>query len=97
MSKKPSITLYEAEKKGLYHEHWLAFSHLDAARRAISHAQELGLTLDRVDVSSMVPPESEGKGGIVYVLNDTRTFIVEGGRIKRLDRSGLSSARRTSK
>ncbi len=84
MPKKPSITLYEAERKRLYHQHWLAFSHLDAARRAISHAQELGVTLDRVDVSSMVPPESEGKGGLVYVLNDTRTFVVHHGRIKQL-------------
>ena len=84
MPKKPSITLYEAERRRLYHQHWLAFSHLDAARRAISHAQELGVSLDRVDVSSMVPPESEGKGGIVYVLNDTRTFIVRQGRVRRL-------------
>jgi hypothetical protein len=83
MAKKPSITLYEAERRRLYHQHWLAFSHLDAAQRAISHAQELGVTLDRVDVSSMVPPESEGKGGIVYVVNDTRTYVVRHGRITR--------------
>ena len=85
MPKKPSITLYEAEKKSCYHEHWLASSHVDAARRAISHAEELGLTLDRVDVSSMVPPEYQGKGGLVYVLNDTRTFIVRHGRVKRIE------------
>ena len=39
MPKKQSITLYEVENKGRYHEHWLASSPLDAARRAIAHAQ----------------------------------------------------------
>jgi len=61
MPKKPSITLYEAERKSLYHQHWLAFRHLDAARRATSHAQELGMKLDRVDVSSMVPPNPRAR------------------------------------
>ena len=92
MPKKPSITLYEAENKGCYHEHWLAFSHFDAVRRAISHAQELGLTLDRVDVSSMVTPEHAGKDGLVYVLNDTRTFVIQHGRVKRIDPSTCSPA-----
>ena len=85
MPKRPAITPYEAESKDCYHEHWLALSHLDAARRAISHAQELGLTLDRVNVSSMVPPESASKGGLVYVLNDTRTFAARSGRIRRIE------------
>ena len=83
MPKKRSITLYEAETKGRYHQHWLAWSHLDAAQRAISHAQELGLTLDRVDVSSMVPPEDQRQGGLVYVLNDTRNYAVVRGRVRR--------------
>jgi len=85
MPKKHSITLYEVESKGRYHEHWLAISHLDAAQRAISHAQELGLTLDRVDVSLMVPPEDSRKGGLVYVVNDTRTYGIEHGRVRRAD------------
>ena len=84
MATNPSITLYEVEKKGCYHEHWLAFSHADAARRAVSHAQEIGLALDRVDVSSMVPPEEDSKGGLAYVLNDTRTFVVHHGRVRRI-------------
>jgi hypothetical protein len=74
MPKKHSITLYEVENKGRYHEHWLAASPLDAARRAISHAQECGLKLDRVDVSLMVQPEDTNNGGLVYVLNDTTTY-----------------------
>ena len=85
MPKKHTITLYEVENKGRYHEHWLAVSHLDAAQRAISHAQELGLTLDRVDVSSMVQPEDSGKGGLVYVVNDTRNYAVVRGRVRRAD------------
>ena len=85
MPKKPSITLYEVETKGRYHEHWLARSPADAARRAVSHAVECGLTLDCVEVSSMVQPEGVGKGGLVYVVNDTRTFAIERGRIKRID------------
>jgi hypothetical protein len=85
MAKKHAITLYETENKGRYHEHWLAVSYLDAAQRAISHAQELGVTLDRVDVSSMVPPEDQRQSGLVYVLNDTRTFIVQHGHIRRLE------------
>jgi hypothetical protein len=76
-------TLYEVERKGRYHEHWLAFSPLDAARRAVSHASECGLTLDRMDVSSMVQPEDARKGGLVYVVNDTTTYIVSQGRVKR--------------
>ena len=85
MPKKHSITLYEVESKGRYHEHWLAASPVDAARRAISHARELGLKLDRVDVSSMVPPEDQSKGGLVYVLNDTRNYAVVRGRVRRAD------------
>lgn len=80
-----SITLYEVENKGRYHEHWLAWTHLDAARRAISHAKELGLTIDRVDVSSMVQPENSRQGGLVYVANDTKTYAIERGRVKRAD------------
>ena len=94
MSRKHSITLYEVENKGRYHEHWLAWSHLDAAQRAISHAQELGLTLDRVDVSSMVPPEDQRKGGLVYVLNDTRNYAVVRGRVRRADPPAEPRARR---
>jgi hypothetical protein len=85
MPKEHSITLYEVESKGRYHEHWLAVSHLDAAQRAISHAQELGLKLDRVDVSSMVHPEDSRKGGLVYVVNDTRTYAIDRGRVRRAD------------
>ena len=85
MTKNRAITLYEVENKGRYHEHWLAISHLDAAQRAISHAQELGLTLDRVDVSLMVPPEDSRKGGLVYVVNDTRTYAIRQGRVRRAD------------
>lgn len=85
MPKKPSITLYEVESTDRYHEHWLASSPLDAARRALAHAQELGLTLDDVEVSSMVPPEESRKGGLFYVLNDTRTYAVEHGQIRPSD------------
>ena len=83
MRKEHSMTLYEVEYKGRYHEHWLAASALDAARRAFSHAQECGVALDRVDVSSMVQPEDAGKGGLVYVVNDTRTYAIHRGRLKR--------------
>ena len=83
MPNNHSVRLYEVEKKGSYHEHWLAHSPLDAARRAFSHAQELDLALDRVDVSSMVPPEDQAKGGLVYVLNDTRNYAVVDGRVRR--------------
>jgi hypothetical protein len=76
---------YEVEKKGAYHEHWLAFSHLDAARRALSHAKELGLTPGHLSVSSMVLPENAGKGGLVYVLNDTRSYTVVHGRLRPTD------------
>ena len=85
MPRKHPITLYEVESKGRYHEHWLAWSHLDAARRAFSHAQECGQTLDHVDVSAMVEPEDAGEGGLVYVVNDTRTYAIERGRIRRTD------------
>jgi hypothetical protein len=85
MPKKHSITLYEVENKGRYHEHWLASSPLDAARRAFSHAEECGQKLDRVEVSSMVQPEDSRKGGLVYVANDTRTHAIERGRVKRAD------------
>jgi len=93
MPRKLPITLYEVESKGRYHEHWLASSHLDAARRAISHAQELGQTLDRVDVSAMVEPEDAGEGGLVYVVNDTRTFAIERGRVRRADQPDEPRAR----
>jgi hypothetical protein len=82
MPKKHAITLYEVENKGRYHEHWLAASPVDAVRRAISHAHELGLKLDRVDVSSMVQPEDHHKGGLVYVVSDTRTYGIEHGRVR---------------
>lgn len=82
MPRRHSITLYEVENNGRYHEHWLAASPLDAARRAVSHAQELGLKLENVDVSSMVQPEDANNGGLVYVLNDTRNYAVVRGRIK---------------
>jgi len=85
MPRRHSITLYEVESKGRHHEHWLAWSHLDAARRAFSHAEECGQTLDHVDVSAMVEPEGAGEGGLVYVVNDTRTYAVERGRIRRAD------------
>ena len=97
MPKKPHITLYEVEDKGRYHEHWLAWSHLDAARRAVSHARELGLTLDRVDVSSMVPPEESTKGGLVYVANDTRTYAMVRGRVRRAKPPDEPSARQQCK
>ena len=84
MPKKHLITLYEVENKGRYHEHWLAASFLDAAERAISHAQECGLKLDRVEVSSMVPPDDTGKGGLVYVANDTRAFALVDSQVKEV-------------
>jgi len=92
MPKKHSITLYEVENKGQYHEHWLASSALDAAGRAIAHAKECGLKLDRVHVSSMVQPEDSRKGGLVYVVNGTRTYAIKHGRVKR----ALSAARAAS-
>lgn len=79
------MVLYETEQEGSYHEHWLASSALDAARRTFAHARECGLTLDRVEVSSMVQPEDPRKGGLVYVLNDTRTYAIERGRLRRAD------------
>jgi hypothetical protein len=85
MPKEHSITLYEVESKGRYHEHWLARSPLDAARRAVLHAQECGLKLDRLDVSAMVQPEHSRRGGLVYVANDTRTYAIGHGRVRRAD------------
>ena len=79
------MVLYETEHEGSYHEHWLAFSALDAARRAFAHAGECGLKLDRVEVSSMVQPEDSRKGGLVYVVNDTRTYAIKHGRVRRAD------------
>ena len=83
MPPKPSITLYEVERKGRYHEHWLAWSHLDAAQRAISHARELGLSLDGVTVSAMVYPEAAGEGGLVYVVSRSVTCAVVSGRVRQ--------------
>jgi hypothetical protein len=87
------MVLYETEQEGSYHEHWLAFSALDAARRAFAHARECGLKLDRVEVSSMVQPEDSRKGGLVYVVNDTRTYAIERGRVRRSDQPGDPRAR----
>jgi len=78
------MTLYEAEKKGSYHEHWLAFSPSDAARRAFAHAEERGLVLDRVDVSAMTEPQDRSRGGLVYVKNDTRSYAAVRGRLRRI-------------
>lgn len=101
MPKKHPIKLYEVQNAGRYHEHWLAASVLDAARRAIAHAQELGLALDRVDVSSMVQPEDVGNGGLVYVLNDTRTYAIDQGVVRRMmspaSHSSVSSSKRVSR
>jgi hypothetical protein len=33
----------------------------------------------------MVQPEDSRKGGLVYVANDTRTYTVDRGRVKRAD------------
>ena len=79
------IVLFETEREGAYHEHWFASSALDAARRAIAHAKECGLLLDRVEVASMVQPEDSRKGGLVYVVNDTRTYAIQRGRVRRAD------------
>ena len=79
------IVLFETEREGAYHEHWFASSALDAARRAFAHAGECSLMLDRVEVSSMVQPEDSHKGGLVYVLNDARTYVIERGRVRRAD------------
>ena len=79
------MVLFETEREGAYHEHWLASSALDAARRAIAHAKECGLELDRVDVSTMIRPTDPRKGGLVYVVNDTRTYVLERGHVRRAD------------
>ena len=91
------MTLYEVEKKGSYHEHWLAFSPSDAAQRAIVHAKECGLTLDRVDVSSMTEPEERSRGGLVYVKNDTRSYAVVHGRLRRICLSTEGHAKQRGK
>ena len=83
MPKKRFITLYEVENKGRYHEHWLASSPLDAARRASSHAEECGQKLDHVEVSTMVQPEDSRKGGLVYVVTDTRAYAIDRGHVRR--------------
>lgn len=82
MRKKDSMTLYEVEGDGRYHEHWLAASFLDAARRGLSHAKELGLAPERISVSSMVPPKDAGRGGLIYVLNDTISYTAVHGRLR---------------
>ena len=83
--RRQGMVLYETEREGSYHEHWLASSALDAAQRAFAHAGECGLKLDRVEVSSMVRPEDSRKGGLVYVVNDTRTYAIDCGRVRRAD------------
>jgi hypothetical protein len=93
MQSSKQTRLFEVEQLGVYHEHWLAGSHLDAARRAVTHAGEIGVTLDRLDVSTMSLPEDRGKGGIVYVANDTRTYAVTHGRLRRVDPSDEQGAR----
>jgi len=87
------MTLYEVQKNGYYHARWLAASPMDAARRAISHAQECGVKLDCLDVSSMAQPEDPGKGGLAYVVNDARAHVVERGRVRRTDLSDGSGVR----
>ena len=76
-----SHTLYEVESKGRYHEHWLAPSHLDAAKWAF---QEEELTGGRMFVSRMQAPEDDTHGGLVYVVNDTKCFELCNGQIKRI-------------
>ena len=82
---KTRMKLYEVEAKGQYHQYWLALSQLDAARRAIDHAQECGRALDQVSISTMVQPDDPGNGGLVYVVNDTRTYAIKRGHIRRAD------------
>lgn len=67
--------LYEVEGSRVYHEHWLAVSHLDAARRAFDHAVEKGVNPEYMLVSSMALPDDPSNGGLVYVVNDTRTYV----------------------
>lgn len=81
-SRRPMV-LYEVQSRDCYHEHWLAWSHLDAAQRAISHARELGLSLDGVTVSAMVYPEAAGEGGLVYVVSRSVTYAVVSGRVRQ--------------
>ena len=91
---KTHMTLYEVEaKRADYHQHWLASSTLDAARRAIAHAQECGLILDQVSVSTMVQPEDSSKGGLVYVVHGIRRYAIKHGRIRRVDPSGKPRVR----
>lgn len=68
--------LFEVEQVGDYHEHWLAEDHKAAAQAAVEHAQEIGVVVSELDVSSMQFPEDGGEG-LVYVVNDTRTFLVK--------------------
>ena len=75
------MKMYETEWLS-YHEHWRAMSHLDAARRAYAHAAEIGHRLPRVSVSAMTEPEGDG-GGLVYVVNDTRTYERLGNKVCR--------------
>jgi hypothetical protein len=95
MRRKSPMTLYEVTAApGGYHEHWLARSPLDVARRAVSHAAECNLALHSVNVASMTPPANRGKGGLVYVMNDTRTYAVVRGSIRRAGLPGRTSARK---
>lgn len=76
------MQLFECEQEGVYHVHWLTTTHVAAATAAFEHADEIRTKLTRLNVSSMCPPP-EGKG-LVYVRNDTQTFVREHGRVKQV-------------
>ena len=74
----------EDDQRGMYHEHWFAKNHLDAAQRAFAHAGEcvgIASILKTLRVSSMRPPaEVTRTGGLCYVSADTRVYVRAHGR-----------------
>jgi hypothetical protein len=56
-------------------------SHLDAAQRALAFAKEQNIVVHELSVSTMRQPEDKSRGGLVYVVNDTRLYEVRDGRV----------------
>jgi hypothetical protein len=75
------MKLFEVEYGQEFHEHFWARDHQDAAQRAFELARENNQRLLTVYVSTMIEPPDwvagdRSKGGLVYVSNDTQTFML---------------------
>jgi hypothetical protein len=64
-------------KRNTYYIHWRAKTHLQAAKDSLDYAAENHITVTTVEVSTMTEPDA-GRPGLVYVVNDTRTYQLVG-------------------